>query len=194
MYFWELSILDTMVNLFFLKSLLQDKTTQEWQVYWKTLLISIPIGLVLKHFFELPNVYSQKTNYIECLKIGRIQISFNFLIGKTNKKRLGYLEIKPYFLFLYYDDFESGNPLGSHASFHKLDAVCASLPCIPVEYQSQLKNIFSASFQFSFTRFTAIWIFQNIFSFNWWMSSSWRKWYYNWTIWNVFLFCLHSCR
>ncbi|KAB0803171.1 hypothetical protein PPYR_00141 [Photinus pyralis] len=44
--------------------------------------------------------------------------------------------------FLYYDDYESGNPLSSHAGIHKLGAVYSSIPCMPVRFQSSLENIF----------------------------------------------------
>ena len=40
-----------------------------------------------------------------------------------------------------FDDFESGNALGSHAGIHKLGAVYASIPCLPPEYGSLIENI-----------------------------------------------------
>lgn len=45
-------------------------------------------------------------------------------------------------IFLFYDDFEINNPLGSHASIHKLGAAYISLAGIPIEYRSKLENIF----------------------------------------------------
>lgn len=45
-------------------------------------------------------------------------------------------------LLLYYDDFEVGNPLGSHAGVHKLGGVYVSLPALPPHMFSQLDNIF----------------------------------------------------
>lgn len=47
-------------------------------------------------------------------------------------------------LFVYYDDFETGNPLGSHSGIHKLGAVYVSTPCFPPEYSSKLQNIILA--------------------------------------------------
>jgi len=32
-------------------------------------------------------------------------------------------------LFMYFDDFESGNVLGSHSGIHKVGAVYVSIPC-----------------------------------------------------------------
>lgn len=45
-------------------------------------------------------------------------------------------------VILFYDDFEVGNPLGSHAGIHKLGGVYLSLPFLPSHYVSQLRNIF----------------------------------------------------
>lgn len=43
-------------------------------------------------------------------------------------------------LFLYYDDFEVNDPLGSHASIQKLGAVYVTLACLPPELSSTLDN------------------------------------------------------
>jgi len=48
-------------------------------------------------------------------------------------------------LFLYYDDFEVNNPLGSHAGVQKLGAVYVSLACLPPELSSTLDNIILTS-------------------------------------------------
>lgn len=48
-------------------------------------------------------------------------------------------------LFIYFDDFEINNALGSHAGNNKLGAVYASLACLPPEYSSLLENIFLVS-------------------------------------------------
>lgn len=45
-------------------------------------------------------------------------------------------------LLIYFDDFEVGNPLGSHSGINKLGAVYASVPLIPPEYLSKLTSIF----------------------------------------------------
>lgn len=43
---------------------------------------------------------------------------------------------------LYFDEFETNNPLGSHAGMQKLGAIYISLPSFPLEYASKLENIF----------------------------------------------------
>jgi len=45
-------------------------------------------------------------------------------------------------LFLYEDDFECGNPLGSHTTFYKMSVMYFSLPCLPSEFRSNLETIF----------------------------------------------------
>lgn len=44
-------------------------------------------------------------------------------------------------LIIYFDDFEIGNPLGSHAGIHKLGAIYVSVPCLPPHYVTLLQNI-----------------------------------------------------
>lgn len=48
-------------------------------------------------------------------------------------------------LYLYYDDFEVNNPLGSHVGAQKLGAVYVSLACLPPDLASSLDNIFLIS-------------------------------------------------
>lgn len=43
-------------------------------------------------------------------------------------------------LFLYYDDFEVNNPLGTHANSQKLGTIYLSLACFPTELSSSLEN------------------------------------------------------
>lgn len=47
-------------------------------------------------------------------------------------------------LYVYYDEFECNNPLGSHAGIHKMGAVYINLRCFPLKFQSRLSNIFLA--------------------------------------------------
>jgi len=45
-------------------------------------------------------------------------------------------------LILFYDAFETQNPLGGHAGNNKMGATYFSLPCIPPQFSSKLDNIF----------------------------------------------------
>lgn len=53
-------------------------------------------------------------------------------------------------LFVYFDDFEVNNPLGSHSG--KLGDVYVTVPCLPPECSSMLKNIFLVLLFESWTR------------------------------------------
>ena len=68
----------------------------------------------------------------------------NFINGKLWKKKCSSYNLNdkviPYFIFI--NDFETNNPLGSHTGDRKLTAVYYSFPVIPQEYISQLENIF----------------------------------------------------
>ena len=43
---------------------------------------------------------------------------------------------------MYYDDFEGGNPLNSHAGEEKLGVIYSSLPCLPPSLVGKLNNVF----------------------------------------------------
>lgn len=45
-------------------------------------------------------------------------------------------------LFLYYDDAEMGNPIGSYSGVHKMDCIYYSVAALPPEYLLSLNNIF----------------------------------------------------
>jgi len=96
---------------------------------------------VLQKFFELPDSYESTISYIESLKENSDYFS-NFIHSSLWKqKTASYKEdeiILPF--FVYYDDFDPNNPLGSHCN--KLGAVYCAIPCLPPKYQSVLDNIF----------------------------------------------------
>lgn len=104
----------------------------------------IPLRHVLKNFFQLKNVLSDTLEYINKCKIQN-SILINFVQGSVWKKKEsehGSQIVLPFFLF--FDNFEIGNPLGSHSGIHKLGAVYISIPCIPPHRQSSLNTIFLA--------------------------------------------------
>lgn len=55
-------------------------------------------------------------------------------------------------LILYFDDFEVGNPLGSHAGYYKIGCLYYSIPTIPPQYSSRLENIFISTLFYSSDR------------------------------------------
>lgn len=106
----------------------------------------IPLRKVLQMFFSLEGVMTETLNYINFLSLmtekGLIE---NFIQGSfwvTRKKKHGNKMVFP--LFMFFDDYESGNVLGSHSGIHKLGAVYVSVACMPPHRASSLTNIFLA--------------------------------------------------
>lgn len=95
-------------------------------------------------FFELPNVLKVATEFMHDSSLHSNTLT-SFLDGSTwkdmNLKFPGKI-ILP--LFLYYDDAEMGNPLGSHSGIHKMGCIYYTVAALPPEYLSSLDNIFTA--------------------------------------------------
>lgn len=101
----------------------------------------VSIGVILQKFFELPNVLTETLKNIENLNSTSssavshiVQTDFWKKKCDTNKVTLP--------LYIYYDEFESGNPLGSHSGIHKIGGIYCSVPTIPDKFSSRLENIF----------------------------------------------------
>lgn len=99
---------------------------------------------VLLNFLSLPAVLKTILDYRDSLSKEKGIIS-NFIQGELWQQKMCFFEGKTVLpLFVYYDDVEVCNPLGSHASIQKLGAVFYSIPCLPPQFLSQLENIFVA--------------------------------------------------
>ncbi|XP_031328618.1 uncharacterized protein LOC116159711 isoform X1 [Photinus pyralis] len=101
----------------------------------------IPIRQTLQAFLELPNVFESICSYMSDLK--NTDSICNIIQGdlwQVTQKRFENKLVFP--LMIYGDDFEIGNPLGSHAGIHKLCGIYFSLGCLPPRYASKLENIF----------------------------------------------------
>lgn len=102
----------------------------------------LPLHVILKKFFELPEVFEKTINYVTSLQskenVSNIMQTEFWKIRSTDMEQDGI--VLP--IFLYEDDFESGNPLGSHATVYKMAAMYISLPCLPPKFRSKLSNIF----------------------------------------------------
>ncbi|CAI6369459.1 unnamed protein product [Macrosiphum euphorbiae] len=103
----------------------------------------IPLRLVFKKFLEHSNMFEIILNYISYLKTTESELISSFLQSQLWKEKLRMNQNKIILpLFLYFDDFEVNNPLGSHAGCQKLGAVYVSLSCLPPELSSSLKIYF----------------------------------------------------
>jgi len=85
---------------------------------------------------------SAKENIISSIFCGNV---WKNLIKKFNDRIL-----LP--LLFYYDDFETGNPLGSRASVHKLGGLYYTIAGIPKAHASSLENIFLGELFYSSDR------------------------------------------
>lgn len=103
----------------------------------------VPLRHVLKTILQDCNLLEVIIKFMNHLESNSNKCVSNFVQCKLWKSKLEKNSQKILLpLFLYFDDFEINNALGSHAGNNKLGAVYASLPCLPPEYSSSLENIF----------------------------------------------------
>lgn len=102
----------------------------------------ISLRILLKNFLEIPNVLNEMLIYIQSeeANVDYISSIFNSNLWKSLKNKYKNKTILP--LFLYYDDFETGNPLGTQAGVHKLGGMYFSFAGLEQKYASRLENIF----------------------------------------------------
>ncbi|KAF0706641.1 SAM domain-containing protein, partial [Aphis craccivora] len=104
----------------------------------------IPMRHVLQNFFKLKNVLTDTLEYMNKCRLYN-SVLMNFTQGSVWQEKLKSYQsqiVLP--IFLFFDDYEIGNPLESHSGIHKLGAVYMSIPCLPPHRQSSLSNIFLA--------------------------------------------------
>lgn len=114
------------------KSLLSTTCTEQF----------VPLRLVLKKFLSLENILLETITYMENL-YRRNYLIENFIQGefwKQRKKNHGGRLVFP--LFIFFDDYETGNAIGSHSGYHKLGAIYTMIACLPPQYSSALQTIF----------------------------------------------------
>ena len=90
----------------------------------------------------MPGVFDNTMGYVNYLKFCKEIIS-NIIQGPFWGEKSTPFEgnmVLP--LFMYFDDYENNNPLGSHKGISKCEAVYLSVPCLPPELQSKIENIF----------------------------------------------------
>lgn len=104
----------------------------------------VPIEKQLQQFLKLPNVFQQILDYQKELELNNSNFYKNMVQGSLwNSIKLDATSNKIILpLILYFDDFETGNPLGSHAGYYKIGCLYYSIPTIPPKYNSRLENIF----------------------------------------------------
>lgn len=104
----------------------------------------VPLQTTLKRIFSMPGLMEEVDAYINATSLD--ENLTNIVHSQSWKDTVSELNIPSTSsvlpLLVYYDDFECGNPLGSHAGIHKLGGMYVSLPCLPPRFASQLSYIF----------------------------------------------------
>lgn len=102
----------------------------------------IPLREVLHAFFALESLLVDTLQYMADL-YKDVKVIRNFIQGSYwQSKRTVHVDRIVIPMFLYFDDYETSNALGSHSGIHKLGAVYISVPCLPPWRCSDLSNIF----------------------------------------------------
>ncbi|XP_034934881.1 uncharacterized protein [Chelonus insularis] len=109
----------------------------------------VPMRIVLRQFFELPNVYERIISYIKDESsrnyLPKLYTSlFQGKIWENISNSYGKKVVIP--LYLYYDDFEISNTLSSAAGIYKIGAFYFSIASMPPEYSSSIDSVFLAEF------------------------------------------------
>jgi hypothetical protein len=112
----------------------------------------IPMRKCLKNFLELPGVFTVIQSFIvsESNKDQELSSIFCGSLWKNLQHTFGEKIVLP--ILLYYDDFESNNPLGSKAGIHKIGALYYTIAGIPPSFSSTLNNIFLCQLMYSSDR------------------------------------------
>ena len=121
-----------------------------------------PVEIVVKYEEAISNIDGSSILQHKPVKVPILKLSKSFEIFFSTSDRLEsaatymtnrsntWNDVKDVQIFppntfpyvLYYDEMESGNPLGSHKGTHKVGMVYASLRCLPPHTYSKLENIF----------------------------------------------------
>jgi len=103
----------------------------------------LPLKLQFKQFFESGKNFQIAYKRLMGFKNENNLLS-NFVQGKLWEKKISQYKGKIVFpYFIYIDDFEINNPLGSHSNYQSISAIYYSFPLI--ENNSKLSNIFLAA-------------------------------------------------
>ncbi|XP_058985030.1 uncharacterized protein LOC131805637 [Musca domestica] len=133
---------------------IQEVLTSGGQIALKSIDYSIamlPLYTFFSLLFNKTKFLAEVVSYISDLKLRDQNVIYNF-IQSTLWHELNQnddLSILCIPMFVYFDEFEPDNALGSHAGFQKLGGVYVKFPCIPEYLQSKLSHIFVGMLLFS---------------------------------------------
>lgn len=135
----------------------EDRRMEEHAVLKKVLHVMQLVDLTdfFSKLFGLPNFLNDMFKFIDNLTDDGISIE-NIMQSKYWKYRKSKILLNddeialP--LFIYNDDFEPLNALGSHRGAYKLSGVYVYLPCLPPSVQSKLEYIFLGMLFYAYDR------------------------------------------
>lgn len=126
----------------------EEKIVENGSVHLKSVEVTaqfVPLRTTLKKLFQMQGFFAELKSYMKHLD--------NNIHGIENILQSPYWHnIKARFdsndivlpLFMYFDDYESGNALSSHAGINKLGAVYITVACLSPQLASALDNILLA--------------------------------------------------
>lgn len=112
----------------------------------------LPLAKTFKQFLEKPGMYEILTEYMQELLSDTSSCISNILQSpywKDKIKNNSESDVITIPLYMYFDDFECGNPLGSHAGSQSIAAAYCQIACFPPQYAAMLENIIVAMLQYS---------------------------------------------
>ena len=104
--------------------------------------VYVPLQNSIKKILETLGLFVAILNYVQSLQ-RQVTVS-NVMQGQLWSKHRNDTQIIPP-IFYYYDDFDPGNTLGSHAGQQQLGGGYVSLPFLPLHLVAKLSNILISS-------------------------------------------------
>ena len=95
----------------------------------------------LKTVLSKPGVFKEIQDYVKILA-NETSIVLNIMQGDLWSKKYSNGDKTVFPIFLYFDDFETRNPLSSHAGEEKLGGVYVAVACLPPHLTAKVENIF----------------------------------------------------
>ena len=116
----------------------------ETQINKITNCVYIPIDKTLESFLKTDGNLQCILDYKQSLETNRLTNVISNVIQTPywKEKTFKYANKLVLPLFLYVDDFETGNVLGSHSGIQKFCGVYMNIPLLPPEKKSKLNSIF----------------------------------------------------
>lgn len=113
--------------------------------------VFLPLDVQLKIFLEIPGVYDEIIKYKRKLfdEYEENKIVSNFIQGRLWREKYAGIKDTHEPLFVFFDDFETSNSLGSHSGSQKFGGVYVSLPTLPPHLRSKMSNIFVSTLFYS---------------------------------------------